>query len=156
MRRLVKPGLRGEFDVGNFSDGRFPAQYEAIKEYFEHLKRRVPKVDLIFCHERDDRHQDHRVINEMTWNTWRDQLILEYEIPKWDGGLGQPNIYVPISLTEGRRKVSALLKSHRSQLARDWFTESTFMAMLRLRGLECRAPSGLAEAFHGRKVAIGC
>jgi LmbE family N-acetylglucosaminyl deacetylase len=154
MRRLLGPGSAGSFHAGDFPDGRFPQQYGAIKDFFELLKRRVPNVDVIFTHERDDRHQDHRIVNEMTWNTWRDQLVLEYEIPKWDGGLGQPNIYVPVSLAIARRKISTLLKSYKSQLGRDWFTESSFMAMLRLRGLECRSESGLAEAFHGRKITV--
>jgi LmbE family N-acetylglucosaminyl deacetylase len=155
MRRLLGPRNGGALHTGDFSDGRFPQQYGAIKEFFEGVKRRVASVDVIFSHERDDRHQDHRIVSEMAWNTWRNQLILEYEIPKWDGGLGQPNVYVPVSLAAARRKVSALLKSYKSQRGRDWFTESTFMAMLRLRGLECRSASGLAEAFHGRKVTVG-
>ena len=127
-----------------------------IKNFCESLKRR-PDPDLILCHERDDRHQDHRVVNEMIWNTFRRNVVLEYEIPKWDGGLGQPNVYVPVSAKDAGAKVDALLKSYRSQAGRDWFTRETFMAMLRLRGLECRSPSGYAEAFHGRKLVFkGC
>lgn len=151
MAMLVAPRCRGELVFGEFSDGRFPAEYQRIKEFFESLKR-LPRPDLILCHERDDRHQDHRIVNEMVWNTFRDQLILEYEIPKWDGGLGQPNVYVPVSAAQAQTKVKALLQSHRSQARRDWFTADTFMALLRLRGIECRAQSGLAEAFHGRKI----
>ena len=109
---------------------------------------------MILCHERDDRHQDHRVVNEMIWNTFRRNVVLEYEIPKWDGGLGQPNVYVPVSAKDAGAKVDALLKSYPSQAGRDWFTRETFMAMLRLRGLECRSPSGYAEAFHGRKLVF--
>lgn len=154
MRRLLGPKGAAGIHFGDFPDGRFPHHYGAIKDFFELLKRRAGSVDVIFCHERDDRHQDHRMVNEMTWNTWRNQLVLEYEIPKWDGGLGQPNTYLPVSLADARRKVAALLKSYKSQLGRDWFTESTFMAMMRLRGLECRSSSGLAEAFHGRKITI--
>jgi LmbE family N-acetylglucosaminyl deacetylase len=150
---LLQGRARGQTVFGDFQDGRLPAQYREVKEFFESLKR-LPRPDLILCHERDDRHQDHRMVNEMVWNTFRDHLILEYEIPKWDGGLGQPNVYVSVSAEYAERKVSALLEAHRTQANRDWFTPDTFMAMLRLRGIECRSPSGLAEAFYGRKLRI--
>jgi len=153
MSMLVARRSRGELVFGNFSDGRFPAEYLAIKDFFESLKR-LPRPDLIFCHERDDRHQDHRIVNEMVWNTFRDHIVLEYEIPKWDGGLGQPNVYVPVSAKAADAKVNALIRAHQSQLERDWFTPDTFTALLRLRGIECRSPSGLAEAFHGRKLQV--
>jgi LmbE family N-acetylglucosaminyl deacetylase len=156
MRMLVRPACRGQLLFRDFPDGRFPAAYAEIKGFCELLKRRH-SPDLILCHERDDRHQDHRVVNEMIWNTFRDHVVLEYEIPKWDGGLGQPNVYVPINARDADAKVDALLKSYASQAGRDWFTRDTFMAMLRLRGLECRSPSGYAEAFHGRKLVFnGC
>jgi LmbE family N-acetylglucosaminyl deacetylase len=148
--RLVAEPARGELLVADHRDGYFPASYAALKELIESLKRLQP--DLILCHERDDRHQDHRIVNEMVWNTFRDHVVLEYEIPKWDGGLGQPNLYVPVSEAQARAKVAALLDSHRSQLPRDWFNSETFTALLRLRGIECRAPSGYAEAFHARKL----
>jgi LmbE family N-acetylglucosaminyl deacetylase len=151
MNLLVEPAHRGELHFGEFSDGRFPAEYGRVKEFFESLKD-LPRPDVILCHERADLHQDHRIVNEMVWNTFRDQLILEYEIPKWDGGLGQPNLYVPISAAQAKRKVAALMTAYASQRTRDWFTPDTFMALLRLRGIECRAPSGLAEAFHARKI----
>jgi len=151
MRLLVRPACRGQLQFGDFPDGRFPAAYSLIKDSFELLKCR-PAPDLIFCHERADRHQDHRIVNEMTWNTFRDHVILEYEIPKWDGGLGQPNVYVPIDARDAEAKVTSLMRAHRSQSAKHWFTRETFLAMLRLRGLECRSPSGYAEAFHGRKL----
>lgn len=151
MRMLVRPACRGTLRFGDFPDGRFPAVYAEIKNFCEALKA-SPDPDLILCHERDDRHQDHRVVNEMIWNTFRDHVVLEYEIPKWDGGLGQPNVYVPLNAKAADAKVDALMKSYRSQANRDWFTRKTFVAMLRLRGLECRSPSGYAEAFHGRKL----
>ena len=154
MRKLIKPGHRNDLLFGEFTDGRLPAEYSALKDYFEGLKRR-PRPDVIFCHERGDRHQDHRIVNEMVWSGFRNQLILEYEVPKWGGGLGQPNCYVPIGVRHARRKVDILLSSHSSQAAKDWFTRDTFMAMLRLRGLECRSPTGYAEAFHGRKLRLG-
>jgi len=151
MRALVRPAARGELLFGDFPDGRFPARYGQVKEFFESLKARPPP-DVILCHERDDRHQDHRAVNEFVWNTFRDHLVLEYEIPKWDGGLGQPNTYVALSAAQARRKVQALLRAHRSQARRDWFTADLFMAMLRLRGMECRSPSGYAEGFYARKI----
>jgi len=151
MRMLVLRANRGELLFGEFPDGRFPAVYGEIKEFCESIKRR-PAPDLILCHERDDRHQDHRIVNEVIWNTFRDQVVLEYEVPKWDGGLGQPNVYVPVSAAQARAKVNALLKVYGTQKGRDWFTRETFLSMLRLRGLECRSPSGYAEAFHGRKL----
>lgn len=153
-RLLVKPAARGALLFGDFRDGRLPAQYAEVKDYIEALKKRLPAPDLVLCHERDDRHQDHRVVNEMVWNTFRDQLVLEYEIPKWDGGLSSPNVYVQITRQQGLSKVRALLRAYPSQARRDWFTADTFMALLRLRGIECRSPSGLAEAFHGRKIVI--
>ena len=151
MEMLVRRGARGSLTTGGFADGRFPSDYGAIKDFFESLKR-LPAPDLIFCHERDDRHQDHRVVNEMVWSTFRDQLVLEYEIPKWDGGLGEPNMYVPVSAAQVRAKVQALMTAYRSQRHKDWFSADTFRALARLRGLECRARSGHAEAFHARKV----
>jgi LmbE family N-acetylglucosaminyl deacetylase len=151
MQALVRPAARGRLTFGDFADGRFPAQYAALKDFVESVKR-AGRPDLILCHERDDRHQDHRLVNELIWNTFRDQVVLEYEIPKWDGGLGQPNLYVPVSAGAARRKVRTLLSAFRSQRERAWFTAETFMAMLRLRGIECNAPSGYAEAFHARKL----
>jgi LmbE family N-acetylglucosaminyl deacetylase len=154
MQKLVRPASRGELLLADFPDGRFPAVYSPIKDFLESLKRR-PGPDLIFCHERNDRHQDHRIVSEMVWNTFRDHLILEYEIPKWDGGLGVPNVYVPVSSRHAMRKADWLLASHRSQAGRGWFSHDTFMSLLRLRGVECRSPSGYAEAFHGRKIRLG-
>jgi LmbE family N-acetylglucosaminyl deacetylase len=154
MRMLVQAPSRGELRFGDFPDGRFPAAYGQIKDFFESLKA-GPSPDVILCHERDDRHQDHRIVNEMVWSTFRDHLVLEYEIPKWDGGLGQPNFYVPLTTRDVTAKTKALLESYPSQAGRDWFTRDTFEAMLRLRGIECRSPSGYAEAFHARKLRLG-
>lgn len=154
MKRFVRPQCRGELRFGDFPDGRFPALYSEIKDFFEGLKT-MPRPDLVVCHERDDRHQDHRIVNEMVWNTFRDHLILEYEVPKWDGGLGQPNCLVPVSKYDAIAKAETLVQVYRSQGHRDWFTRDTFLALLRLRGLECRAPSGYAEAFYARKLRFG-
>jgi LmbE family N-acetylglucosaminyl deacetylase len=153
MTRLIRPRQRGVLQFAEFADGLFPANYAAIKGFFESLKR-LPSPQLIFCHERLDRHQDHRIVNEMVWNTFRDHLVLEYEIPKWDGSVSEPNLYVPVSAAQLRSKVKHLLAAYSSQRSRDWFTSETFTALARLRGIECRAPSGYAEAFYLRKARL--
>ncbi|MBN1122815.1 MAG: PIG-L family deacetylase [Anaerolineae bacterium] len=138
--------------VKDFRDGFFPYVGYEIKEYFEELKRAfVP--DLVFTHYRHDLHQDHRLICELTWNTWRDHLILEYEIPKYDGDLGQPNFFVHLSEATCRRKIAAIHEAFESQRDNQWFTEETFLAILRLRGIESNAPEKYAEGFHCRKIA---
>jgi len=139
--------------VHAFRDGFFPAAFAEIKEAFESLAREF-RPDLVFTHARDDRHQDHRVVSDLTWNTFRNQLILEYEIPKWDGDLGQPNLYVPVSQATVRRKTRALLSVFGTQRSKDWFSEETFVGLMRLRGVECRAADGLAEAFYARKLTV--
>jgi LmbE family N-acetylglucosaminyl deacetylase len=154
MRAMVRPAARGKLIFGDFADGRFPAEYARMKEFIEGAKAGLKRADVVLTHERDDRHQDHRLVNELTWNTFRDHVVLEYEIPKWDGGLGQPNVYVPVTAGQARAKIDALLSAHKSQRRRDWFSRDTFMALLRLRGMECRSPSGYAEAFHGRKLRL--
>ena len=151
MTMLVRRAARGTLTCGDFRDGFFPAEYGAIKAFFESLKR-LSAPDLIFCHERNDRHQDHRIVNEMVWSTFRDHMVLEYEVPKWDGGLGDPNVYVPVSAAQMRAKLRTLMTAYRSQRHRDWFSPETFMALARLRGIECRSRSGYAEAFHARKL----
>jgi LmbE family N-acetylglucosaminyl deacetylase len=142
-------GLR----VHEFRDGYFPAQFAEIKEAFEDLAREF-RPDIVFTHARDDRHQDHRIVSDLTWNTFRNQLILEYEIPKWDGDLGRPNFYVPVSRSTARRKARALLSVFGTQRSKDWFTEETFLGLMRLRGMECRAVGGHAEAFYARKLTL--
>jgi LmbE family N-acetylglucosaminyl deacetylase len=136
-----------------FRDGYFPAEFVALKERFERLRRSV-EPDLIFTHARDDLHQDHRTVAELTWNTFRDHCILEYEIPKYDGDLGRPNAYRPLPRRVAERKARLLTTHFRSQLRRDWFTAETFLGLMRLRGVECRAADGYAEAFHGRKLVF--
>ena len=123
-----------------------------MKDYFETLKAVEP--DLVLTHTDNDRHQDHRLVCELTWNTFRDHLILEYEIPKYDGDLGTPSMFVPLDEPVAAAKVSALLESFPSQAAKPWFDESLFRALMRLRGMECRSPSGLAEAFYARKLVL--
>ena len=139
--------------VSRFRNGFFPTERAALKEYFETLKSGKPPA-LIMTHCRGDLHQDHRVTHELTWNTFRDHLILEYEIPKFDGDLGQPNVFVPIAEPVAERKIATLMECFASESGKDWFDERTFAALLRLRGVECHAPGGLAEAFHGRKLVM--
>ncbi len=153
MAAFLRPRARGDLLLGSFDDGRFPACYREIKEFFESLKSR-PAPDVVLCHEAADRHQDHRIVNEMVWNTFRDHLVLEYEVMKWDGGLGQPNLYVSIPARLARAKAQALVRTYRSQAGKDWFTREAFMALMRLRGIECRSASGYAEAFHSRKAIL--
>ncbi len=140
--------------VEEFRESFFPYCGTAIKEYFERLKREF-SPDLILTHQRGDLHQDHRLISELTWSSFRDHLILEYEIPKWDGDLGAPNVFVPLSQEICQRKFEALYTCFESQHGRDWFTEDTFYSLLRLRGMECRSPSRYAEAFYAPKLKLG-
>lgn len=135
-----------------FRDGFFPYQGAEIKDVFESLKATDPH--LIFSHHRADLHQDHRVIAELTWNTFRNHLILEYEIPKYDGDLGAPNCFVHLDEHICHAKVSTLLDCFSTQRAKHWFTADTFYALMRLRGLESASPTGYAEAFHGRKLVL--
>ncbi|NPC55546.1 PIG-L deacetylase family protein [Caenimonas soli] len=143
-----------EVIVMNFRDGFFPYQGADIKESFEELKINVDP-DLIFTHYRDDRHQDHRTISELTWNTWRRHLILEYEIPKYDGDLGAPNCFVPLKKEVCARKIKNICDVFKSESNKAWMTEDTFRAILRLRGVECAAPDQYAEAFYCRKLILG-
>jgi LmbE family N-acetylglucosaminyl deacetylase len=138
--------------VETFRGSYLPHEGVAVKDFFEKLKSYEP--DLIFTHHRDDRHQDHRVVNELTWNTFRNHLILEYEIPKFDGDLGMPNVFVPLTRAQLKRKTDILLECFPSQRSRRWFTPETFEALARLRGIECGAPEGYAEAFYGRKLPL--
>ena len=140
-------------EVLPFRDAFFPEQAEAIKTYLEDLKTRV-NPDLIITHRRGDAHQDHNEISRLTWNTFRNHLILEYEVPKWDGDLGQPNLYVPIAARELERKIDLLTTHFGSQRSKDWFDPEVFRGLARLRGMECRAPEGYAEAFFSPKLAI--
>jgi LmbE family N-acetylglucosaminyl deacetylase len=110
--------------------------------------------DLVFTHFRDDRHQDHRLLSDLAWNTWRDQTILEYEILKYDGDLGQPNVFAPLPEDVCRRKIELLMSGFPTQAARQWFTEDTFWSLLRIRGVECNSPTKFAEAFHCRKLLL--
>lgn len=142
-----------KLNLHQFRNGYFPFIGAEIKDCFEDLKSTV-SPDLIFTHYGQDYHQDHRLISELTWNTFRDHWILEYEIPKFDGGLGTPNVYMPITIDQVRRKSEILLKCFASQTKRSWFSQSTFDALMRLRGIECNSDSGYAEAFYSRKIVF--
>jgi LmbE family N-acetylglucosaminyl deacetylase len=142
-----------EIEVMSFEDGFFPEQGQMIKRWFEQLKVRN-KPDVIFTHFRDDAHQDHREVSRLTWNTFRDNCILEYEIPKWDGDLAQPNVFMPISADTLERKIELLVRHFSSQRDKHWFDGETFRALARLRGMESRATGRYAEAFFARKLVL--
>jgi LmbE family N-acetylglucosaminyl deacetylase len=144
---------RREIELAGFRDGYFPYQGSEIKAWLDGLRTRVAP-DVILTHRRDDAHQDHREICQLTWNLFRDHLILEYEIPKWDGDLDRPNLYVPIAAGVLERKIELLLTHFGSQRSKDWFDTETFRGLARLRGMECRAPEGYAEAFVMRKAKL--
>ncbi len=147
-------GIRSpKIQTTSFRESYFPSEWPAIKDAFERIKSRF-EPDLVLTQCRDDRHQDHRVLSDLAWNTFRNHLIFEYEIPKYDGDLGTPNLYVPVSRELCEKKVDALMRHFQSQAKRHWFTPDTFWALLRLRGIECAAPSGFAEAFYGRKLRL--
>jgi LmbE family N-acetylglucosaminyl deacetylase len=148
---FLKGAKRADIHLGQFRDGYFPAERTAVKDWVEGLKR-LEKPDVVLCHQRNDAHQDHRMVCELAWNTFRDHLILEYEIPKWDGDLGQPNMYVPLSEEVLARKIELLHKHFGTQRSKAWFDEETFRGLARLRGIECR--ERYAEAFFARKLLL--
>ncbi len=139
--------------IHEFKDGYFPSRVAEIKDIFEQLKNETAP-DVIFTHYRQDLHQDHRVLNELTWNTWRDHFILEYEIPKYDGDLGVPNFFVHLDKEICDRKTDALVRFFQTQGNKHWFTPETFQAILRIRGVESKSPGGYAEAYYSRKVSF--
>jgi len=139
--------------VYEFKDGYFPHSGAQIKDVFEQLKNELAP-DVIFTHYRHDLHQDHRVLCELTWNTWRDHFILEYEIPKYDGDLGSPNFFVNLNRDLCDRKTEALVRFFQTQNNKHWFTPETFLAILRIRGVECKSPGGYAEAYYSRKASF--
>lgn len=139
--------------VKGFRDSFFPYSGEEIKEFFQELRQEI-SPDLIFTHYRNDLHQDHRLISELTWNTFRNHLILEYEIPKYDGDLGIPNFFVHLSQLACDKKIKHLIDHFGTQANKHWFMEETFSAILRLRGIESNAPEKYAEAFYCRKLVF--
>jgi LmbE family N-acetylglucosaminyl deacetylase len=150
---FMAAATRSEVVVHGFRDGFFPYIGGEVKDVFEELKSRLDP-DVILTHARHDLHQDHRLVCELTWNTWRDHLILEYEIPKYDGDLGTPNVFVPVSEEIAREKVKVVLDAFKSQTEKHWFDEQLFLGLMRVRGMEGRSPSGYAEAFTCRKLSL--
>ena len=150
--RVGAEAFGAEAEVLGFRDAFFRYGGE-VKEFFEELKGRFDP-DLVLTHHDADRHQDHRLVAELTWNTFRDHLILEYEIPKYDGDLGSPNVFFHLSEDIARRKVELLLDAFPSQREKRWFTEDLFLGLMRVRGMESNSPSGYAEGFYARKVSL--
>jgi LmbE family N-acetylglucosaminyl deacetylase len=152
-RALLRGAEKNDLVLGGFTDAHLPADFANVKAFVASIRQRI-EPDVILTHRLEDRHQDHRLIAELTWQTWRDHLVLEYEIPKFEGDLGQPNLYVPLDAAIADRKVRHLMKYFGSQRSKSWFTPETFRGLLHLRGIECRASSGMAEAFHLRKATM--
>jgi len=151
--RFLKAARSKKVEAKTFRDTFFPFLGAKIKDYFQQIQTRV-SPDLIFTHFRGDLHQDHRLISELTWNAFRNHLILEYEIPKYDGDLGSPNVFVPLEESVCRSKIDYLVRSFPSQRTKQWFTEETFLATLRLRGVECNSSTKYAEGFYCRKLTL--
>lgn len=139
--------------LGDFEDAHLPADFSRSKTFMRDLQQHGAH-DVVLTHRLEDAHQDHRLVAELTWQTWRDHLILEYEIAKYEGDLGRPNVFVPLPPDIAARKVAHLLKHFGSQLSKDWFRSEALSALMLLRGIECRAESGWAEAFHLRKARL--
>jgi LmbE family N-acetylglucosaminyl deacetylase len=144
---------RASVQVLGFRESYFPSQWAAIKDAIEQV-RRAESPDLVLTHHRRDEHQDHRVLAELSWNTFRDHVIAEYEIPKYEGDLGAPNVFVPLPAELARRKVELLLRHFPSQAGKAWFRRGTFEGLMGVRAVECAAPDGFAEAFHCRKLVL--
>jgi LmbE family N-acetylglucosaminyl deacetylase len=151
--RFLKDIPDSRVQVLDFRDGYLPAAWSQIKDIFEKVRKEC-SPDVIFTHFRDDLHQDHRLLNELSWNTFRNHLIMEYEIPKYDGDLKNPNFFVPVDLKTVDLKIEILLSCFKSQHQKHWFDETLFTSLMRIRGVESASPTGYAEAFHVRKVII--
>ena len=156
--RSAKAFLRGArrktVVVKSFRDGFLPYIGAPVKEVFEEIKK-IFVPDVIFTHFRHDLHQDHRMACELTWNTFRNHFILEYEIPKYDADLRSPNFFVPLSDTQARKKVNGLMRYFGTQRNKQWFSEDLFYSLMRLRSIEVAAPTKHAEAFYCRKALMG-
>lgn len=139
--------------IHHFRESYFPSVASEIKDAFESIKRQLAP-DLVLCHRKEDAHQDHRVIADLAWNTFRDHSIWEYEIPKYDGDLGHPNVYVPLSRADADAKVELILRHFPSQRTRAWFRSGTFQGLMSVRAVECNAAEGAAEAFYVRKLVF--
>jgi LmbE family N-acetylglucosaminyl deacetylase len=150
---LLEGVPRSKVVVRDFPDGFFPYEGQRIKDFFEQLKADF-SPEVVFTHQRADLHQDHRLSCELTWNTFRDHLILEYEVPKYDGDMSAPNAFVPLEERLRQRKIDHLMSHFGSQRSKPWFREDLFSSLLRLRGMECNSPSSYAEAFFCRKAVL--
>ena len=150
---LFTSGCDKKVVLKDYRDGFLPYSGHEVKEFFEGMKSEVDP-DAIFTHWQGDAHQDHRLVSELTWNTFRNHLILEYEIPKYDGDIGRPNLFVPLDSQLYEQKIDHLFTAFESQREKRWFTRETFLGLMRLRGMECNAESGYAEAFHCRKAVL--
>jgi LmbE family N-acetylglucosaminyl deacetylase len=150
---LFTAGCEKQVVLKDYRDGFLPSSGGAVKDFFEELKAQVTP-DIIFTHWQGDAHQDHRLISELTWNTFRNHLILEYEIPKYDGDMGRPSVFVSLDAPQYKQKVDNLLEAFESQRGKPWFAPETFLGLMRLRGMESNSPSGYAEAFHSRKLVV--
>jgi LmbE family N-acetylglucosaminyl deacetylase len=150
---LLAPAAQAEIQLHAFRESYLPQQWGGVKEEMQRIKVDFDPT-LILTHRKEDHHQDHRLVAELTWNAFRDHLVLEYEIPKYEGDLGNPNLFVPVTREAAERKVDGLLRHFTSQKSRVWFEEASFLALMRLRGMGCNAPSGYAEAFHVRKLVM--
>jgi len=150
---FLEKAVRKEVVIKEFRDGYFPYGGAEIKNFFEELKRQH-SPELVLTHFRHDLHQDHRMVSELTWNTFRDHLILEYEIVKYDGDLGAPNFFVHLPQSVVTRKIASIERCFRSQMDKSWFSADTFSSIMRLRGVESSSPSKYAEAFYGRKMVF--
>src|SRR5262245_43587900 len=150
---FTEKAKKKELIVKDFKDGFFPFEGAKIKTVFEEELKRV-KLDVVFTQSRKDAHHDHRLIAELTWNTFRNHLVLEYEIPKYDGDFGQPNVFMPLDEESYKNKVARLMEAFVSQRSKRWFEPETFLGLMRLRGMECNAPTGYAEAFYGHKLVL--
>lgn len=142
-----------DLKILDFKDGFLPYSGEDLKKTFESLKSEI-NPDLIFTHYRLDLHQDHRLVSELTWNTFRNHLIMEYEIPKWDGDIGTPNTFVHLDEATGLKKIDYLQQAYNSQKTKAWFTDDLFWSLMRIRGMESNSPSSIAEAFYSRKSVL--
>ncbi len=150
---LFTSGCDREIVLKGYRDGYLPYESSEVKDFFEELKGQV-NPDVVFTHWQGDAHQDHRLLSSLTWNTFRNHLILEYEVPKYDGDMGRPNVFVPLDEPHYQSKIEYLFEAFASQRVKRWFDRETFMGLMRIRGMECNALTGYAEAFHCRKLVL--
>ena len=150
---LLPKSVSIQFDLRTFRESYFPYIGAEIKDFVQSIGGQF-NPELVLTHWASDKHQDHRLVSELTSNAFRDQLILEYEVAKYDGDLASPNVFVAVDAQQLRKKVATVMDAFASQRSKFWFTEETFVALMRLRGVESRSPSGYAEAFHCRKLRL--